>query len=48
MGYSQIKFYKTYKTAKNEIVWFGLGMYSMLICSSMSFVQSMLLVSDVP
>ena len=24
-GYSQIKFYKTYKTAKNGLVWFGLA-----------------------
>ena len=23
-GYSQMKFYKTYKTAKNGLVWFGL------------------------
>ena len=23
-GYSQMKFYKTYKTAKNGLVWFGM------------------------
>ena len=42
-GYSQMKFYKTYKTAKNGLVWFGKGMYCML----MSYVQSMFPVSDV-
>ena len=33
-GYSQIKFYKTYKTAKNGLVGFGFGkrMYFMVIC----------------
>ena len=33
-GYSQMKSYKTYKTARNGngLVWFGKDMYSMLIC----------------
>ena len=50
-GYSQMKFHKTYKTAKKGLVWFGL-VRSCISCqfvtyfgSSMSFVQSMLLVS---
>ena len=31
-GYSQMKFYKSYITARNGLVWFGKGMFFMLIC----------------
>ena len=53
-GYSQMKFYKTYKTVKNGPVWFGFvrafisRLFVTYFVSSMSSVQSMFPVSDVP